>query len=111
AASRAASLADSLVARVQAMPFDRNLVLRLQHQICSQADEIAGEGERAAEQAAMALHTLFLAHGKNTRSSRSEELRAAIQQLFQQVRTPASYRPDSFAAQMKKVQALLDAPR
>ncbi len=109
AASRAGSLADSLVARVQAMAFDQNLVLRLQHQICSNAAEIAGEGERAAEQAAMALHTLFLAHGKSTRSSRSEELRAAIQQLFQQVRTPASYRPDSFAAQMKKVQALLDS--
>ena len=36
--------------------------MRLLQQISSDADEISNEGERAAEQAAMALDSLFIAY-------------------------------------------------
>lgn len=74
--------------------------------IAADSASISEQGERSAEQAAMALDSLSLAYGKN-QSGSNQELRAAIQRLFQQLDNPSAYNAPMFAVQMQKVKALL----
>ena len=64
-------------------------------------------GERSAEQATMALNSLFLACSQNTKISNGTELRGAIAGLYQQMQNPSEYDGFQFAAQMRKLNALL----
>ena len=66
-----------------------------------------GEGERAAEQAAMALDSLFIAYRRNDKMTSAAEIRAAINGLFQQLENPSAYNPADFARQMRKINSLL----
>ena len=61
------------------------------------------EDERAAEQAAMTLDSLFRAYNLNAKPANGGELRAAIDGLFAQLQDPSSYSAPRFAAQMQKV--------
>ncbi|MFY9584625.1 MAG: hypothetical protein WAR21_09060 [Candidatus Acidiferrales bacterium] len=83
------------------------LTLRLLQRISADAENIAGQGERTAEQAAMALDALFITYSRNVKLANAEEVRAAINGLFQQVENPSAYNPEQFARQMRKVNALL----
>jgi len=107
AAASAASLSGQLVARIETQPFDAALTLRLLQRISGDADEISNEGERAAEQAAMALDSLFIAWSRNAKPANEAEIRAAINGLFQQLENPSAYNPTDFARQMRKVNSLL----
>ncbi len=107
AASSSAGLAERLVQRLVAAPYDQGLTLRLLQRISADAENIAGQGERAAEQAAMALDALFIAYSRNVKLANAEQVRAAINGLFQQVENPSAYNPEQFARQMRKVNALL----
>jgi Cytochrome c554 and c-prime len=107
AASSAATLSRELTARIQAQPFDAALTQRLIERISEDADEIANDGERAAEQAAMALDSLFIAYSHNTQVAHAADVRAAINGLFQQLENPSLYNPSQFASQMRKVSSLL----
>jgi outer membrane murein-binding lipoprotein Lpp len=107
AAASAEMTAGRLVGRIQAQSYDQALTLRLLERISGDAQEIAGAGERSAEQAAMALDTLFIAYTKNAPLAHAVEIRAAINGLFAQLENPSSYNPGDFAQQMRKVNALL----
>ena len=107
AAQAAASIASQLGARIELQPYDAATTMRLLQRISGNADEVAGQGERAAEQAAMALDSLFLAYSRNTQAANAPQVRAAISALFQQLENPSSYNPANFAAQMRKVNSLL----
>lgn len=106
-ARRSAELADLVTRQIAARPFDRTLTLRLLQAITADADNIAGRGERAAEQAAMALDSLFIAYARNVRVENEKEARAAINALFQQLENPSAYNPARFAAQMHELNVLL----
>jgi len=106
-AAAARQLADRLIARIQAQPYDRAMTARLLLEISGHAGEISGQGERAAEQAAMALDSLFIASSRNAPPANAAEIRAAINGLFQLLENPSTYDPNTFAAQMTKVNALL----
>jgi hypothetical protein len=106
-AASARALADRLVARIQAQPYDRALTERLLIEISSHGEEISGQGERAAEQAAMALDSLYIASSRNAQPANAADIRAAINGLFQLLENPSAYDPNTFAAQMTKVNALL----
>src|ERR1700687_2722583 len=93
-----------------------NLIIQPRYVCCSAflrrlipAEEagIRNQGERAAEQAAMALDSLFVAYNKNVKPANAPELRTAINGLFQQVESPSHYNPGDFARQMRKVNSLL----
>lgn len=103
----AADTADRLARQIESAKFDAAFTLQLQQRICADADSIAGHGERAAEQAVMALDSLFLVYSRNVRVSNQQEVRSTIQSLFQQVDKPAAYNPNVFANQMRRVAALL----
>lgn len=107
AAAAAAALSNQLVARIEAQPYDAAMTLRLLQRISADADEISNADERAAEQAAMALDSLFIAYSKAEKVANAPDIRAAINGLFQQLENPSNYNPADFAPQMRKVGSLL----
>ena len=107
AATSSARTADALVAKVQAAAYDPAVTLRLLRKICDDAEEISGEGEQSAAQAAMAIQSLFVAYGRDAKLANSAEIRAAIGALFDQLQNPSAYDPAKFSRQMQQVNALL----
>jgi hypothetical protein len=107
AATNCAHLADDLSAKIASAPYDPALTLRLLEKISADADDISGQGEHAAAQAAMALQSLFVAYDRNEKLPNSSELRAAISGLFLELQNPSAYDPARFARQMRQVNALL----
>ena len=72
------------------------------------AERIAWQGERTAEQATMAIDTLFIASSRaNGKTGNDGPVRTAINSLFQLLQNPSAYNPQTFARQMKNVEALL----
>src|ERR1700691_202102 len=107
AATNSAQLADALVMKIRAAAYDRESTLRLLQKISSDADDISGQGEQSAAQAAMAIQSLFVACDRDSKLQNSAELRTAIGALFQQLENPSAYAPARFARQMQQVSALL----
>ena len=104
-ANRAAELAGRMVADVRDATYDRARTDRLLLAITGDADAIAADGERTAEQATMTIDSLYIAEAKA--GSTSPATRAAIDGLFKLVNNPSAYNAPQFAAQMKKVRATL----
>jgi hypothetical protein len=75
--------------------------------IAQDGDSISAQGQRAAEQAAMSLDSLFVAYKQNVKSADESEIREAINGLFQQVDNPSAYNAPGFAAQMRKLSSIL----
>ena len=107
AATNSAQLADALVAKINAAAYDPASTLRLLQKISADAEDISGQGEQSAAQAAMAIQSLFVAYDRDAKLQNSAELRAAISALFQQLENPSAYDPARFARQMQQVNALL----
>ncbi len=107
AAAGAISLSNQIVSRIEAQPNDAAMTMRLMQRISNDADEISNEGERAAEQAAMALDSLFIAYLRAEKMTNAADVRVAINGLFQQLENPSSYNPADFARQMRKLSSLL----
>lgn len=101
AADRGADIASRLAGRLDAMNFNRASTARLLRAICADADHIANQGPRSAEQATMALDSAYIAYSKDGGSQ--PEVRTAINALFQQLDNPSAYSAPRFAAGMKKV--------
>jgi hypothetical protein len=98
-------LANRFVARINDSTFDQTRAARLLTAIADRGDAIAIQDTRSAEQAAMAMDTIFLCYEKQTSSQPA--VRTAIEGLFQELRNPSSYDAPRFAAQMRKVRAAL----
>jgi hypothetical protein len=105
AANRASTLAEQMVSKIQSASFDHARTTRLMRAIAGDADAIAAQGERAAEQATMTLDSLYIATAKD--SAANPDTRAAIDAMFKQVNNPSAYNAPQFAQQMKKVGATL----
>jgi hypothetical protein len=110
-ASEAAStseLAARIAARLNAMRFDPPQTLRLLKSMAADGAGIAEQGERAAEQATMALDSLFIAYTKNGKLANDAQIRAGINGLFQQLNDPSAYNGFQFAAAMKSLNSLIE---
>ncbi len=107
AATNSARLADALVAKINSASYDAASTLRMLQKISADADDISGQGEQSAAQAAMAIQSLFVAYDRDAKLQNSAEVRAAISALFQQLENPSAYDPARFARQMQQVNALL----
>ena len=99
---------DTAIARALSSKPDAAVTTRLLRGIASEAEDISIRGERAAEQAAMAMETLYAATA--TRGP-NPAVRAAFDELFQQFESPSSYDPRRFVAQVRKIEAALGASR
>ena len=99
------AILDRGIARALTAQPDAAIAARLFHAIAGDAEEIAPRGERAAEQAGMALETLYTASLGG--SAESAAVRAAFDELFQQFQSPSSYDPRRFVAQVNKIEAVV----
>ena len=106
-AAQVQALATQLEARVKAGTFDAALVRRLMKNISADGEYISTQGERAAEQAAMAIDSLFVTYSKNANVANATQVRAGIQGLFREVQNPSAYNAFNFAQQMRAVNGLL----
>ncbi len=107
AASAAAPLAQRIAERLATMQYDKAVALRMLQRIPDDAENIALADERAAEQAAMAMDSLYIAYSKDAKPANAAEVRAAINALFQQLDNPSSYNADQFASALRRIRPLL----
>jgi len=75
--------------------------------ITDEAENISLADERGAEQAAMAVDSLYIAYSKEAKPANSVEVRAAINVLFQQLENPSTYNADQFAPALRRIRTLL----
>jgi cytochrome c554/c'-like protein len=107
AALAAAPHAQKIAERMAAMQYDQAITLRMLQRICDDAENIAVSDERAAEQATMALDSLYIAYSKDAKPANDAEVRAAINGLFQQLENPSAYNADQFASALRRIRPLL----
>lgn len=107
AASAAAPLAQRIAERLAAMQYDQAVALRMLQRITDDAENIALADERAAEQATMAMDSLYIAYSKDAKPANASEVRAAINGLFQQLENPSAYNADQFASALRKIRGML----
>jgi len=55
----------------------------------------------------MAMDSLYIAYSKDAKPANAEEVRAIINELFQQLENPSAYNADQFASALRKIRALL----
>jgi hypothetical protein len=106
-ASAAASLTQRFAERLATMQYDQALSLRMLQRISDDAENIALADERAAEQAAMAMDSLYIAYSKEAKPSNADEVRAAINELFRQLENPSAYNADQFSSSLSRIRVLL----
>jgi cytochrome c554/c'-like protein len=107
AAAAAMPVAQKFADKLGTMSYDAALAKRVMASITGDADHISYAGVRCAEQATMALDSLFIAYSKEAKAADAAEVRAAINVLFQQIDNPSYFEPGPFAAQMRKIGALV----
>jgi hypothetical protein len=105
-ANRGRSILDGAISRAVSTQPDAALAGRLLRAIAGDAEAIASHGERAAEQAAMAMETLYTASAGGEGPARG-----AFDELFQQFQSPSSYDPRRFVAQVRKIEGMLGSAR
>jgi hypothetical protein len=106
AQARATSeIAGRLAQQIAAAPFDQARTQRLLQSIARDGDYISRQGERAAEQAAMALQSLYLTYP--ARAANDTQIRSALKALFQQVENPSAYNAPKFAEAMRALSQVL----
>jgi hypothetical protein len=106
-AKQASLLADQIAHDLDHQQYDENLTARVMQSISADGANIANAGERSAEQAAMALDSLAISYSKNAKAPNQQELRAAINRLFEELRNPSAYNAPQFAARLQKIRTLL----
>lgn len=107
AASAAAPLAQRIAERLAVMQYDQAVALRMLQRITDDAENIALADERAAEQATMAMDSLYIAYSKDAKPANAAEVRSAINGLFQQLENPSAYNADQFASALRRIRGLL----
>ncbi len=100
-ADRAANLAHSLAGELNGRSYDRAFTLQVMRRIVSDSRAISQQGQRAAEQAAMSLDSLYNVCKQNGAPNR--DLQNEIAALFAQVQNPSAYDAPAFAAQLQRV--------
>jgi hypothetical protein len=107
AASAAGLVAQRLAERLATMQYDQATALHMLQRISDDAENIALADERAAEQAAMALDSLYIAYSRDAKPANAPEVRTAINGLFQQLENPSAYNADQFASALRRIRAML----
>lgn len=104
-ADTAARAASALEGEAKNAAYDSARTSALMRAIASDPDTISFSGERSAEQATMALDSLYIAETKQ--SAPEPGVRTAIDGLYKLLENPSAYNAPAFAAQMRKVRAAL----
>jgi Cytochrome c554 and c-prime len=102
-----ADIAGRIAQQMSTASFDQARIQRLIEAIASDGETVSREGERAAEQATMAVQSLYLAFASQGHPGNDTQIRAAIKALFQQVENPSAYNAPKFAEQMRALRQVL----
>jgi Cytochrome c554 and c-prime len=102
-ANKAAGTADQVAEKLNSMPVDREKASRMMAAIVANSDELAAQGTRTAEQAAMAIEALTAAEGRSNQA----DVKSAVDALFRQLDNPSQYNGYNFAAQLKRVSGVV----
>jgi hypothetical protein len=105
-AAQAGELSGKLAGELRGASFDREKTAHVMRAIAGDADYIANQGERSAEQAAMALDSLYIAYAK-AGGNGSGDARPAIDSLMHELDNPSAYNAPKFAAALKRVNGAL----
>jgi hypothetical protein len=105
-AGQARAIIDRGLSRTLASAATPEMMSAMLRGLFTDAPQIADRGERAAEQAAMAVEVLATAFGKS-RGQDPAAMKAAFTELFQQFESPSSFDPRRFAAAMRKAEAAI----
>lgn len=100
-------IAGRLAQQIAVATFDQARTQRLLQAISRDGDYISRQGERAAEQAAMALQSLYLVYSAQARANNDAQIRAGLKALFQQVDNPSAYNAPKFAEAMRSLSQVL----
>jgi hypothetical protein len=107
AANAAAPVAQQFAERLATMSYNPAIALRAMQGITQDAETISLGDERTAEQAAMAVDSLYIAYSKQANPPNAPEVRVAINGLFQQLENPSAYNADQFASALRRIHDLL----
>ncbi len=97
AANSAAPIAQRFAERLATMSYEPATALRTMQGIAQEPETIALGDERTAEQAAMALDSLYIAYSKQGSPANANEVRAAINALFHRHQRALSATRESFS--------------
>jgi hypothetical protein len=100
-------IAQRMAERLASMSYDQGIALRMLQQITNDAETISLADERAAEQATMAIDSLYISYSKEAKPANAEQVRDAINGLFQQLENPSAYNADQFASALRRIHAML----
>jgi hypothetical protein len=107
AALAASPLAQRIAERLATMSYNQAIALQMLQRITDDAENISLADERAAEQAAMALDSLYIAYSRDVKPGNAADVRAAISGLFQQLENPSGYNADQVASALHRIGAML----
>ncbi len=110
-ASQVSSTVFDLQANLGRLQFDQKLTYDLLVDISSEGNRIGRAGIRAAQQAAVALETLFYTYSQNIEGPNNGQISASISELFGYLEQPAIFTPGGFSSRMKKINSLLVSNR
>lgn len=105
-AAQARGIVDRGITRALAGTATADMASAMLRGIFADAPAIAERGERAAEQAAMAVEVLATALAK-ARGQDAAPLKATFTELFPQFESPSSFDPRKFTAAMKKAESAI----
>jgi hypothetical protein len=106
ATSTSAQIAQ-LVPKMTAASYDQPRTLRMMKAIVADTDYITRQGERPAEQALMALQSLYNAYASKGKPANDSQIQDAINAMFKAVESPSAYNAFTFADLMKAFGRLL----
>jgi hypothetical protein len=105
-ANGARAILDRAISRALTAPVTAETGGSMLRGIFADAPSIAARGERAAEQAAMAVEVLATALAR-TRNQDPAALAPVFTELFKQFEAPSAFEPSRFVAAMKKAEAAI----
>ncbi len=106
-ANSTAEIAARVVAKMDTASYDQPRTARLMKAIVNNADYITRQGERPAEQAAMALQVLYTAYAAQGKPAGDARIQEAIAGLYKNLDNPSAYDAFTFADRLKSLGGML----
>jgi hypothetical protein len=102
-----AEMAGRVAQQISSASFDAARTRRMLQAIARDGDAISRQGERAAEQSAMALQSLYVAYAAQASGGNDVQIHAALKNLFQLIENPSAYNAPKFADAMRALSQVL----
>lgn len=106
AATATASMVNRLASDIANLKFDEQRTRALLRAISGDAQVAKFSGVAAAEQVAMSIQTLYATYAKVVTLPNHNEIKAAINRLYDDLQDPARFDPTQFAAHLQAVHRL-----